>query len=173
MDLVTLEKWPEVGPPQETSPTFLSNAAAKALYYHRATGIAALGEDSGLVIDALGGEPGVHSSRWLGEGTSYEVKNARLLDRLRAVPGMERTARYICALALADAGQIVFECTETCEGRIGTDPRGTGGFGYDPIFFFPPLDKSLAEMTTEEKNAVSHRGKAMGRLVTFLRDRSR
>ncbi|HXV60365.1 MAG TPA: RdgB/HAM1 family non-canonical purine NTP pyrophosphatase [Vicinamibacteria bacterium] len=173
IDLVTLDEWPEIAPPAETGHTFLSNAAEKALYYHRATGIAALGEDSGLVVDALGGEPGVHSARWLGESTTYDVKNRRLLESLRAVPGEERTARYICAIALADDGQIVFECAESCEGRIATAPRGTGGFGYDPIFFFPPLGKCFAQMTAEEKNAVSHRGKAMARLSTFLRDRPR
>ena len=149
----------------------MDNAVVKALYYHRATGLAAVGEDSGLVIDALDGEPGIHSARWLGHDTPYDVKNARVLERLNGVPESARTARYVSAVALAEGGDTVFTAEGTCEGRITDAPRGAGGFGYDPIFFFPPLDATMAQLTREQKNEVSHRGVAMAKLRAFLEAR--
>lgn len=168
IEIVTLEAWPEVSAPSEPGPRFLDNARAKALHYHLATGLMALGEDSGLEVDALGGEPGVHSARWLGEDTSYGTKNARLLDRLEGLAGAERTARYVSAVALVEDGRVVFETQATCEGRIATAPAGSGGFGYDPIFMFPAHGKTLAQLTPREKNLVSHRGQAMRALERFL-----
>lgn len=168
IEVVGLDEWPELEPPDEPGPSFLDNAVAKALYYHRATGLATVGEDSGLEVDVLGGAPGVLSSRWMGEETPYEVKNARLIEELAGAPAEKRTARYVCAVALADRDAIAFQAVETVEGRIAEAPRGRSGFGYDPIFYYPPFRKTLAEVSPEEKNRVSHRGKAMARLRDFL-----
>jgi len=168
IDVSGLEGWPEVPAPVESGATFLENAVAKALYYHRATGLPAVGEDSGLEVDALGGAPGVLSARWMGEKTTYRTKNARLLEKLSGVAPDKRTARYVCAVALAEGGKVVFEAVETCEGRIADEPRGENGFGYDPIFCYPAFGKTLAEATLEEKNRVSHRGKAMAKLRAYL-----
>ncbi len=166
--IVTLSELPVLVSPEELEPTFRDNAVAKALYYHQATGLATLGEDSGLVVDFLGGEPGVHSARWLGHDTPYDVKNARVLELLSEVPEAERTARYVSAVALVENQSVVFVSEATCEGRIATEPSGDGGFGYDPIFCYPPLGATMAELTAEQKNGVSHRGKAMASLVDFL-----
>ena len=168
VELVTLESWPELDPPEEPGPSFLDNAVAKALYYHRATGLLAVGEDSGLVIDALGGEPGIRSARWLGEDTPYDIKNARVLEELANVDEDDRSARYVSAVALADDDAIVFTAEGICEGQIATEPRGDGGFGYDPIFLYPPLAATMAELSAERKNRVSHRGQAMAKLRAFL-----
>lgn len=171
VEVESLESWPEIVPPEEPGPTFLDNAAAKAIYYHRATGLAAVGEDSGLAIDALEGQPGIHSARWLGHDTPYTVKNARVLERLAGVAIQKRVARYVSAVALADGNDIVFSIEATCEGRIATEPRGDGGFGYDPIFFYPPFGKTMAELSLAEKDAISHRGKAMAALCKFVATR--
>jgi XTP/dITP diphosphohydrolase len=168
IELVGLEAWPDLAEPDELGPTFLDNAIAKARYYQKATQLPSIGEDSGLEVDALGGAPGVISARWMGEETPYDVKNARLLERLAGVPSHERGARYVCAVALASRGEVLFEVVETVEGRIAEAPRGLSGFGYDPVFFYPPYGKTMAEVTPEEKNKVSHRGKAMARLRDFL-----
>ncbi|MFQ5790359.1 MAG: non-canonical purine NTP pyrophosphatase [Acidobacteriota bacterium] len=171
VELIGLDRWPGLPPPEEPGPGFLENAVAKALYYHRATGLPAVGEDSGLEVDALGGEPGVLSARWLGKQAPYAVKNARLLERLSGLSGEQRRARFVSAVALAAGGEVVFRVVESCEGRIAEQPRGTGGFGYDPVFFCPLIGKTLAEATPEEKNRVSHRGKAMARLRDYLDQR--
>jgi XTP/dITP diphosphohydrolase len=171
IEVVGLDRWPGLPAPEEPGPTFLDNAVVKALYYQRATGMASVGEDSGLEVDALDGAPGVYSARWMGEDTPYEAKVARLLEKLEGLAPEERRARYVCAVAFADRGEVVFEAVETVEGRIAEAPRGSGGFGYDPVFFYPPFGKTMAEATPDEKNRVSHRGKAMARLRDFL-DRS-
>jgi XTP/dITP diphosphohydrolase len=169
--LVGLDEWfPPLEPPKEPGPAFRDNASVKALYYERATGLAAVAEDAGLVVDALEGAPGVESSRWLGEDTSYQVKNARLLELLAGVPWEERTARYVSAVALAVGGRVVFEHGATCEGIIALEPAGEGGFGYDPVFFYPPLGQRLAELDSDAKNRVSHRGKAMKALRAYLEE---
>ena len=168
LELVTLESWPELGPPGEPGPSFVDNAIVKALYYHRATGLVAVGEDSGLAIDALGGEPGIRSARWLGDDTAYDVKNARVLEKLAGVAEEGRSARFVSAVALADDDAIAFTAEGICEGRIAIEPRGDGGFGYDPIFFYLPLGATMAELSAEQKNRVSHRGQAMAKLRAFL-----
>jgi len=168
IDLVGLDAWPDLESPEEPGPSFIDNAVVKALYYHRATGLPAIGEDSGLEVDALDKAPGIYSARWMGEDTSYAVKNRRLLEKLKDLPSEKRTARYVCAVALADQDSIIFRAQETIEGLIGESPKGQSGFGYDPVFYYPPFDKTLAEATSEEKNRVSHRGKAMARLREFL-----
>jgi XTP/dITP diphosphohydrolase len=168
IEVVGLDSWPDLPAPEEPGPTFIDNAVVKALYYHKATGFPAVGEDSGLEVDALGGAPGVYSARWMGEDTPYAVKTARLLDKLTGLAPEKRAARYVCAVALAEHGEIIFRGVETVEGRIAEAARGERGFGYDPVFFYPPYGKTMAEATPEEKNRVSHRGKAMAGLRAFL-----
>ncbi len=168
IEVVGLDAWPDLESPEEPGPSFIDNAVVKALYYHRATGLPAVGEDSGLEVDALDKAPGIYSARWMGEDTSYAVKNQMLLEKLKDLPSEKRTARYVCAVALAERDDIIFKVVETIEGLIAEHPKGRGGFGYDPVFYYPPFDKTLAEAKSEEKNRVSHRGKAMARLREFL-----
>ncbi len=155
--------------PEETGEGFLANAGIKALHYQAATGIPALAEDSGLEVDALDGEPGVRSARWLGRDTPYPEKNGHLLDLLAATPVEGRGARYRSAVAIAVAGRIVFRSTGTVEGRIADAPRGSGGFGYDPVFLVPEYSRTMAELTLEEKERISHRGQALGPVRRFLK----
>jgi len=168
VELVTLAAWPFVVAPEETGKTFEQNAHAKALYYAAATGELTVAEDSGLEIDALDGAPGVESARFGGAETPYAEKFAMIYDALHA-KGMETSrARFVCAVALAQAGRVLFEMRGTVEGVIAPAPQGDGGFGYDPIFFYPPYGKTLAEVG-DAKAAVSHRGEAFRALRAFLR----
>jgi XTP/dITP diphosphohydrolase len=169
-DIVTLAEWPLVTAPEETGTTFEENARAKALYYAAATGELTVAEDSGLVIDALDGAPGVESARFGGADTSYPDKFELIYDSLRAkrTTGVTSTARFICAVALVKGGRVLFETRGTVEGRIAPEPSGEGGFGYDPIFFYPPYGQTLAE-AGDRKAAVSHRGEAFRALAAFLR----
>ena len=146
----------------EDGETYEENALIKA----RAVAAAAAGglvlaDDSGLEIDFLGKEPGVHSARYLGEDTPYSIKNAELLRRLEGVPEEERMARFVCAIAAVLPDGREFTVRATIEGRIGYEEKGTNGFGYDPIFYVPEFGRTTAELTEEEKNLVSHRGKAL------------
>lgn len=167
IELVTLEAWPDLVAPEETGRTFEENARLKARHYAEATGELTVAEDSGLAIDALGGAPGVESARFGGVDLPYPGKFALLDAALRAAGHRESPARFVCALALVHAGRVLFETRGTVEGRISPEPRGTGGFGYDPIFFYPPFGQTLAE-AGDRKAAVSHRGKAFGKLRAFL-----
>ena len=171
VDVIGLDDWPDLPSPEEPGPTFLDNAIAKALYYHRATKLPALGEDSGLEVEALGGEPGLHSARWMGEKTSYEIKNAKLIEALAGLPATQRRARFVSTAAIADRETILFKTVESVEGLIAEAPRGAGGFGYDPIFYYPPIRKCFAELSLEEKRLYDHRGKTMARVCEYL-DRS-
>lgn len=128
-----------------------------------------LADDSGLEIDALGGEPGVYSARFMGEDTSYTIKNAALLERMKNVPVHERTARFVCAVAAVMPDGTHHIVRGTIEGKIGYEPRGENGFGYDPIFYLPDMSGSTAELPPEEKNAISHRGKALRGMAEYLR----
>jgi len=170
VELLTLNAFSALTPPDETGRTFEENARQKALYYAAATSELTVAEDSGLEIDALGGAPGVESARFGGAGTSYPDKFAMLYDALRAKgPGSaDGAARFVCALALAQSDRILFETRGTVEGRIAPEPRGAGGFGYDPFFFYPPYGQTLGEATEAQKSAVSHRGKAFRALREFL-----
>ena len=160
---------PQPEEPEETGEGFLANAGIKALYYQRATGLPALAEDSGLEVDALDGGPGVRSARWLGRDTPYTEKNRHLLELLAADPARGRGARYRSAVAIAVAGRIVFRSTGTVEGAIAPAPRGSGGFGYDPVFWVPEYGKTMAELTLEDKERISHRGRALRPVRRFLR----
>lgn len=166
LDLQTLADHGDVPGVDETGATFPENARLKALHYAAATGIPTVAEDSGLAIDELDGRPGVQSARYAGD--SYDEKFANLfaeLDRRRAP---DSTARFVCALALARGGRVLFETEGMVEGRITREPRGANGFGYDPIFFYPPYGRTLAEVSTAEKLAVSHRGQAFRALRGYL-----
>jgi XTP/dITP diphosphohydrolase len=172
LDLMTLEAWPGIAAPEETGATFDANARQKARYYAAVTGELVVAEDSGLEIDALGGAPGVHSARYGGATATYADRFARLYEALRSAPAALREdnhdARFVCALALARGDEILFETRGTVEGRIAPEPKGSGGFGYDPIFFYPPYGCTLGEATPEQKSAVSHRGQAFRALGEFL-----
>ena len=167
IELVTLARWPDLAPPEETGRTFAENARLKARYYAAATGLLTVAEDSGLEIDALGGAPGVESARFGGTHTPYAQKFVLIYERLRARPAAASSARFICALALAEGDAVLFETQGTVEGRIASEPKGEGGFGYDPIFFYPPFECTLAE-AGDRKSAVSHRGAAFRTFRDYL-----
>jgi XTP/dITP diphosphohydrolase len=159
--------------PEETGSTFVENATIKALHYCRAAGRLSVADDSGLSVDALGGGPGLLSSRFGGEGATDDGRNALLLKKLAGVPEDQRGAHFTCAVVVArpmpgGGAEVVFEAVETVEGRIATSPRGPNGFGYDPVFFYPPFGRTFGEVPAEEKDRVSHRGKAFARLREFL-----
>jgi XTP/dITP diphosphohydrolase len=154
--------------PEETGTTFLDNAALKARHYARLSGRIAVADDSGISVDALGGAPGLYSSRFGGEGASDADRNRLLLDRLKDLPPERRGARYTCAVAVARGGDLIFQAQETAEGRIAERPGGSNGFGYDPIFFYPPLGRTFGELPSDEKDRISHRGKAFARLKQAL-----
>jgi len=167
VELVTLSGWPDLAAPEETGRTFEDNARAKALYYAAATGELTVAEDSGLSIDALNGAPGVESARFGGATLSYPEKFALIDAALRAKGDRESTARFVCALALVRDDRVLFATRGTVEGRISPEPKGDGGFGYDPIFFYPPSGGTFAQMGAA-KSAVSHRGEAFRALRAFL-----
>ena len=146
---------------EENGATYEENALIKARAVAAATGDLVLADDSGLEIDYLNKEPGVLSARYMGEDTSYSIKNANLIERLEGVPDDQRSARFVCAIAAVLPNGRELTTRATIEGRIGYEERGNGGFGYDPIFYVPELGKTTAELTGEEKNKVSHRGKAL------------
>jgi XTP/dITP diphosphohydrolase len=168
LELTTLDEWKHVEAPPETGRTFEENARAKALYYAAATHELTVAEDSGLEIDALGGAPGVESARYGGEDSTYSRKFELIYDALRAHPGADRTARFVCAVALVNDGRLLFETRGTVAGLIAPAPAGAAGFGYDPIFFYPPYGRTLGQSTAEEKTAVSHRGEAFRAVRRFL-----
>lgn len=166
----TIDDIVDIMEPEETGSTFLENAEMKALYYAEACGLPCVADDSGLEVDALGGAPGVLSARYAGEHGNDEANNQRLVEELAEVPAEERTARYQCALVWATpAGQVV-SATGSCEGRIQLTPMGKGGFGYDPYFYIPKLKTTMANISLEQKQAISHRGKALRALVEQLRN---
>ena len=166
IELLTLRHFPDIREPDETGATFADNAQQKALYYAAATGLPSVADDSGLEIAALDGAPGVHSARW--QGTDYSYKFQKIRDLLRDRGAERSPARFVCRIALADRGRILFEAEGTVDGELAPEPRGTNGFGYDPIFFYPPAGRTLAELPQHEKAKVSHRGKAFRKLREFL-----
>jgi len=153
----------------ENEPSFALNALEKALHYSRHAEGLVVADDSGIVVDALGGRPGVHSARYAGPAATDADNNRKLLEELRDTPEEKRTARYICVLALAQRERVLALFSASCEGRLLEAPRGTGGFGYDPVFFFPPLGTTMAELEVAEKNIHSHRGKAFRKLLAYLK----
>lgn len=154
--------------PEETGADFLENATLKARYYARHSGRLAVTDDSGLSVDALDGGPGLYSSRFAGEGASDAERNRLLLEKLEGVPAERRGAHFTSAVAVARGDEIVFQAVESVEGRIAEQARGEGGFGYDPLFFYPGYGATFGEVAREMKDRVSHRGKAFARLREFL-----
>jgi XTP/dITP diphosphohydrolase len=153
---------------EEDAPTFAENAVGKALHYSRLGGALVIADDSGLVVPALGGEPGVRSARYAGANATNAERIAKLLGELRRKKGAERAAYFVCALALAERGRALAIVTARVDGEILESPRGSGGFGYDPVFYFPALGRTFAELLPEEKNRISHRGKAFRRMLASL-----
>jgi len=166
IELLSLDDVGAIAEPEETGTTFAENSQLKARYYNAVTGLPAVADDSGIEIDALGGAPGVHSARWHGE--HYPTKFAVIYGELARQGLPTSPARFVAHVALADEGRIVFEATGTVEGEIAREPRGSHGFGYDPIFFYPPYGCTLAEVEGTKKAAVSHRGKAFRQLAAFF-----
>jgi XTP/dITP diphosphohydrolase len=153
---------------EESAPTFAENAAGKALYYSRWAQLPLLADDSGLVVDALDGAPGVQSARYAGPNASDAQRNTKLLGELRAAGTVDRRARFVCVITLARCGRPMGIFSGSVEGEILDAPRGPDGFGYDPVFFVPALGKTFAEIPLAEKNRYSHRGNAFRKLLAFL-----
>jgi XTP/dITP diphosphohydrolase len=168
ISLRSLEKYPAV---VEDSATFEENAEKKARVLAEATGLLTLADDSGLEVDALAGAPGIYSARYAGETADDRKNNEKLLAAMRSVPEAQRTARFVCALALCDPKQQppkTWIVRESCEGRITFNPAGVNGFGYDPLFFYPPSGKTFGEVDQQTKATVSHRGKALKKIAELL-----
>lgn len=153
---------------EEIWPTFAENAAGKALHYSRFAPGVMIADDSGLVVPALGGAPGVHSARYAGPDASDADRIRKLLGEMRGKNGEERQARFVCVVAAAESGRMLGLLSSSAEGILLEEPRGEDGFGYDPIFYFPALGKTYAEISREEKNLHSHRGKAFHKALEFL-----
>ena len=178
VEIMTLRDLAPVPEPEETGETFAENARLKAQYYDAMAGADlapaqarlryTVAEDSGLVIDALDGEPGVHSARFLRPDATYPERFSEIYRRLAEAPTRARSARFICALAAVHAGTVVYETTGTVEGNIADAPHGVGGFGYDPVFYYPPYGRTLGDVTEEAKLRVAHRGEAFRRWAVWL-----
>lgn len=153
----------------EDGKTFGENAEIKARAVWNCTGDIVLADDSGLVVDYIGGEPGIYSARYMGEDTSYEIKNRNIIDRLEGAEGEERAARFVCNIAAVLPDGRVVHTEATMEGQIAREPAGSGGFGYDPILLLPEYGVTSAELTMEQKNRISHRGKALEAIKQELR----
>ena len=170
VDLLSLRDFPAVPEPDETGTTFQENARQKALYYDRSLrpDAATVAEDSGLVVDALNGAPGVYSARFVRPDASYPERFAEILRGLQGLPEAARSARFVCAVAVVRRGNVIYETTGTVEGVIADAARGEDGFGYDPIFYYPPYGKTLGEVSEREKLSVAHRGVAFRQLAVSL-----
>lgn len=161
LELVPRSFFPNLPEPREDGATFRENAHIKALNTARRTGLPSMADDSGLEIDALNGRPGVHSARYGGAGATDEIRNRMILEEMRGIALPMRRARFVCVIAIAFPDGTVHEAQGSCEGVIGFEPRGCGGFGYDPIFLIPDTGLTMAEIPLDEKNRISHRAKAL------------
>ena len=168
VDLALLPDFEALPVFEENFATFAENAAGKALHYSRHTDGLVFADDSGLVVPALGGAPGIHSARYAGPQATNAQRIEKLLGELLGKAVSERSAHFVCAIALAKRGRALAIVTDRVDGEILDAPRGSGGFGYDPVFYFPALGKTFAEIPAEEKNQRSHRGKAFRRLLAAL-----
>ena len=171
VEILSLRDLPAVAEPEETGATFEDNAQLKALHYAAFAPADAyvVAEDSGLVIDALDGDPGVRSARFLRPDASYPERFREIYRRLAEHPDAPRTARFVCAVAVVHGGRVVYETTAAVEGEVAPEPRGSGGFGYDPLLYYPPYKSTLAEVTEADKLAVAHRGRAFRQLAEWVR----
>ncbi len=154
----------------EDGKTFEENARIKAAAIQKLAGGIVLADDSGLEVDYLDGAPGIYSARYMGEETSYDIKNQAIIDKLKDAVGKERSARFVCAIAAALPDGRILTTRGTIEGEIGYEIAGTGGFGYDPIFYLPERNKTTAQLTAEEKNEISHRGRALRAMKEKLKE---
>jgi len=161
----------ELPPCAEDAATFEANARQKALHYSAYADGLVFADDSGISVDALSGAPGVHSARFAGPNATDQANNQKLLGELRRLNSKDRSAHYTCVIALAERGRLLTVVEGRADGLILDHPHGAGGFGYDPLFFYPPLDRTFAELNPEEKFAVSHRGEAFRRLLGYLKAR--
>ena len=169
LELLSLTDFPKIESVEETGSTFTENASLKASGYARQARVLVLADDSGLVVDALGSRPGVHSARYVRHEATYPERIASLLGELASVSDPHRTARFVCAMSVAThTGEVVFATEKSCEGRIAAAPCGTGGFGYDPIFVPNGFDRTFGELSAEAKNRISHRGLALNAVREFL-----
>ena len=168
IELVTIENFDALPKFDETAETFAENAMGKALHYSHFSDGLVIADDSGLVVPALGGAPGVHSARYAGPGASDSDRIRKLLDAMRGKQGEERLARFVCVIALAERGEPRGVFSASAQGEVLGAPNGEGGFGYDPIFFLPALGKTYAQISRNEKNEYSHRGKAFHKTLDFL-----
>lgn len=168
--LLNLQSLPPLESVEETGSTFAENACLKATGYAKQAGVLTLADDSGLMVDALDGSPGVHSARFAGDGASDIDRVQKLLSALVGVPDSQRQARFISVIAIADKhGTVINTSTGECDGQIIRSPRGEGGFGYDPVFLPSGFDKTFAELERDVKNRISHRARALDKAATFLR----
>lgn len=168
IEMALLPNFHEIPPFDETAPTFAENSTGKALHYSRFVTGTVLADDSGLVVPALGGAPGVFSARYAGPRASDADRVEKLLREMSALNGDDRKARFVCVTTLAQNGLAIAVLSDSAEGVIAKAPKGSGGFGYDPVFFFPQLGRTYAEITREEKNQYSHRGRAFRKAIAFL-----
>ncbi|MBM4236299.1 MAG: XTP/dITP diphosphatase [Firmicutes bacterium] len=166
--IATIEDYPGLVMPEEDQPSFAGNAALKAEAVSKFSGELVLADDSGLEVDALGGRPGVYSARYAGEEGNYAANNQLLLQELSGLPPEQRAARFVCAIAICIPGDQTYIIEESCSGVIAEELKGKGGFGYDPLFIYEPAGLTFAEMSAEEKNKVSHRGRALKRVRKLL-----
>jgi XTP/dITP diphosphohydrolase len=153
---------------EENASTFAENAVGKALHYSRLSEGLVFADDSGLVVPVLGGRPGVHSARYAGPNATSAERIAKLLGELQGKTGSQRAAHFVCAIALAEKGRAIAIVTDRVNGELLESRRGSNGFGYDPVFYYPALKKTFAELTADEKNQLSHRGKAFRKLLAAL-----
>lgn len=170
MELALVPEFTSLPSFEENAPTFAENAAGKALHYSRLRDELVFADDSGLVVPALGGAPGVRSARFAGVNAENTRRIEKLLSEIRGKTADERAAHFVCAIALARKGRALAVVTDRVNGEILQSPRGAGGFGYDPVFYFPTLKKTFAELSAAEKNQHSHRGKAFRKLLAALSD---
>ena len=167
IEVLALADFLPVDDAEENGATFAENAMLKARYYFAHTGTPCLADDSGLEVDALGGRPGVYSARYSGADATDAANNAKVLREMEGIEKDKRTARFRCAMAFVGEG-VELTTDGTCEGTLLTEERGQGGFGYDPIFYVPKFDRTLAEMSSEEKNSISHRGAAVRKMADLI-----
>ena len=167
VELLTLDAFPEIGDIPETGNTLKENAFIKAETVHRLTGLPALADDTGLEVDALNGAPGIYSARYAGADATFDDNYQKMLKELQCIPLERRTARFCTVIAFVNRGEKEW-VQGVAEGRIIEEKRGVGGFGYDPIFYYPPLRKTFAELNSVEKNSISHRGKALRNFCGIL-----
>lgn len=165
--ILTLDDFPECQDVKEDGDTFEANAVKKAVYISKCTNATAIADDSGLEVDALGGAPGVFSARYAGESADDEANMRKLLNEMKGVPYEKRSARFVCCIAMVYKGEVK-TFWGYVKGRIGTEPRGRKGFGYDPVFYPEGCDRTFAEMSNAEKNVISHRGKAIRELQKYV-----